>query len=148
MVSVDTNILLYAYVTKAPEYSASLRFLESLAVREDVVISELALIEFYRLLRNPAVLAHPLSASEAVEVIQAYRLHPYWRLVGFPSNSRRVHDRLWQVAEKDGFAYRRIFDARLALTLIEQGVTDFATVNVKHFLGLGFQRVWDPLAKA
>jgi hypothetical protein len=33
-----------------------------------------------------------------------------------------------------------------ALTLTAQGVDDFATVNVKDFTGLGFRRVWNPLA--
>jgi len=27
-----------------------------------------------------------------------------------------------------------------------QGVTEFATVNVNDFEGLGFQRVWNPLS--
>jgi predicted nucleic acid-binding protein len=35
---------------------------------------------------------------------------------------------------------------RSALSMISQGITDFATVNVKDFEGLGFRRVWNPLA--
>jgi hypothetical protein len=30
--------------------------------------------------------------------------------------------------------------------LIQQGVTDFATVNEKDFRDCGFRRVWNPLA--
>lgn len=30
--------------------------------------------------------------------------------------------------------------------LIQQGVTEFATVNEKDFRDCGFQRVWNPLA--
>jgi hypothetical protein len=30
--------------------------------------------------------------------------------------------------------------------LIQQGVTDFATVNEKDFRNCGFRRVWNPLA--
>lgn len=30
--------------------------------------------------------------------------------------------------------------------LIQQGVTDFATVNEKNFRDYGFRRVWNPLA--
>ena len=41
--------------------------------------------------------------------------------------------------------YRRIFDIRLALTLLHFGVTDFATTNLKDFEGLGFERIWNPL---
>ena len=50
-----------------------------------------------------------------------------------------------QKARAKDFAFRRLYDARSALTLVTQGVTEFATVNVKDFVGLGFQRVWNPL---
>lgn len=40
---------------------------------------------------------------------------------------------------------RRLYDARTALTLTAQGVTEFATANPKDFVGLGFRRVWNPL---
>lgn len=42
-------------------------------------------------------------------------------------------------------AFRRIIDARLGLTLLHHGVTEFATTNPKDFTGLSFQRVWNPL---
>jgi hypothetical protein len=44
------------------------------------------------------------------------------------------------------FARRRAYDWRAALLLIQQGVTDFATVNEKDFRDCGFKRVWNPLA--
>ena len=31
--------------------------------------------------------------------------------------------------------------------MIAQGVTEFATVNVKDFEGTGFRRVWSPLGE-
>lgn len=50
------------------------------------------------------------------------------------------------MAAQPDFAYRRLFDARPALTLQAQGVTAFATANVKDYLDLGFERVWSPVA--
>jgi hypothetical protein len=44
------------------------------------------------------------------------------------------------------FARRRAYDWRAALLLIQQGITDFATVNEKDFRNCGFRRVWNPLA--
>jgi hypothetical protein len=41
---------------------------------------------------------------------------------------------------------RRAYDWRAALVLIQQGVTEFATVNEKDFRDCGFQRLWNPLA--
>ena len=92
------------------------------------------------------MLKYPLPADEAVEVIQTFRAHPRWRLIGFPTESRPLHDALWQKARATGFAFRKIYDTRSALTMTAQGVTEFATVNVKDFEGLGFRKVWNPLS--
>jgi len=72
------------------------------------------------------VLKHPLGAAEAVKVVQIYRNHPRWRLIGFPSESRPMHDLHWQKAGHRTFAFRRLYDARCALTMLAQGVTEFA----------------------
>jgi toxin-antitoxin system PIN domain toxin len=145
MLSIDTNILLHGFNADSVRHKAAAQWLESIAQDEDVAISELILAEFYGLLRNPAVLKHPLPADEAVDVIQAYRIHPRWRLIGFPIESRPLHDTLWQKARTKDFAFRKLYDARSALTMTSQGVTEFATVNVKDFEGLGFRKVWNPL---
>jgi toxin-antitoxin system PIN domain toxin len=145
MLSIDTNILLHAFNENSPRHQAAFAWITSIQRDEDVAISEFILAEFYSLLRNPAVLKHPLTAEEAVEVIQTYRHHPRWRLIGFPTESRPLHDTLWRKATAKTVAFRRLYDTRSALTLIAQGVTEFATVNVKDFEGVGFRRVWSPI---
>lgn len=145
MLSIDTNLLLHAFNEDSPDHVAALAWLDPLHQQEEVAISEFILAELYRLLRNPAILKQPLSPDEAVEVIQTYRSHPRWRLIGFPHESRMLHDSLWEMARRKDFAFRRLYDARAALTMTAQGVTDFATANVKDFEGLGFRRVWNPL---
>ena len=146
MLSIDTNLLLHAFNEDSPSHAAAYGWLTSLQDNENVAISEFILAEFYGLLRNPAVLKHPLAADDAVEVIQAYRRHPHWRLIGFPIESRPLHDALWLKARRKDFAFRRFYDARSALTMTAQGVTEFATVNVKDYEGCGFRKVWNPLA--
>ena len=145
MFSIDTNLLLHGFNADSPRHEATYAWRISIQGKEDVAISEFILAEFYGLLRNPAVLTRPLAAREAVDVIETYRSHPRWRLIGFPAESRTVHDGLWKRARASTFAFRRLYDARTALTMIAQGVTELATVNVKDFGGLGFKRVWDPL---
>lgn len=145
MLSIDTNILLHGFNEDSPQHEAAKNWLESIARDEDVAISEFILAEFYGLLRNPAVITHPLPAAEAVEVIQTYRKHPRWRLIGFPSESRAIHDAIWQKASVPAFAFRKLYDTRSALTMTAQGVTEFATANVKDFEGLGFRRIWNPI---
>ena len=145
MLALDANILLYAINTASPFHGRAKSFVESLGSRQDVAISEFSLVEFYVLLRNPAVLTSPLRASEGVEVVQTYRHHPHWNLLGFDPDSSGLHDELWPLAAPEAFARRRIYDARLALSLRRQGVTEFATANVKDFQGFGLARVWNPL---
>ena len=145
MLAFDTNLLFYATNRDSPFHSGALAFLRSLQADPRVVISEFALVELYCLLRNPTINQHPLRPAQAARVIAAYRQHPHWRLVGFPAESRPLHDQLWQTVAADGFAYRRIYDARLALSLLGQGVTEFATVNTKDFGGFAFSRVFNPL---
>ncbi len=147
MLSIDANILLYAFNSASPWHEAALGWLGSIHADEDVALSEFILAEFYGLLRNSAVLRHPLTADEAVEVIQTYRTHPRWRLIGFPTESRPLHDLLWKRARARDFAFRKIYDTRSALTMTAQGVTELATVNGKDFEGLGFRKVWNPLVK-
>ncbi|MBK9139068.1 MAG: PIN domain-containing protein [Verrucomicrobia bacterium] len=147
MLSMDTNILFHALNEDSPSHKAAYAWLTSIQDQDDVAISEFILAELYGLLRNPAVLKHPLDAEEAVEVIQTYRRHPRWRLIGFTVDSRPLHDALWQKARRKDFAFRRLYDARSALTMTAQGVTEFATVNVKDYEGLGFRKVWNPLAQ-
>jgi uncharacterized protein len=145
MISMDANLLLYAYSLDSPRHQVALTFLKELGTRQDVGVSELVLVEFYTLLRNPAAVAGPLSSAEAVSVVEQYRKHPHWALLGFGSDSVELHNRLWALARKSGFARRRIYDARTALSLQRQGVVEFATANVKDFEDLGFKRVWNPL---
>ena len=146
MLSIDTNLLLYCYSEASPHHVGARQFIESLSGREDVALSEFILTEFYLLLRNPAVLAQPLTAPEAVAVIQSYRQHPRWKILGFPPTSRELHSDLWHRAAAPGIARRRIYDTRTALALRAFGVTEFATANVKDFEGLGFAKVWNPIA--
>lgn len=145
MISVDSNLLLYAYSAAAPAHGPALAFLQSLVERDDVALSEFVLAEFYLLLRNPAVLAKPLSARAASAVIQGYRQNLAWLVFEFPPRPLTLHDELWLRDCAAKFDRRRLYDARTALALRSFGVTEFATTNVKDFVGFGFTRVWNPL---
>jgi toxin-antitoxin system PIN domain toxin len=141
VISFDTNLVVYAANTAAPEQVRAAEFLTSLAERQDVAICELMLVEVYLKLRNAAIIRRPLDAAAATAHCQAFRKNPNWHLVeGAP-----VMDEVWRQAASKDFAVRRIIDARLALTLRHHGVTEFATTNQKDFAGFGFARVWNPL---
>jgi uncharacterized protein len=146
VIAFDTNILFPFVVADHPDHDAASEFTRSLDGRDDVALSEFALVELYGLLRQPAVMRRALDAGPAAAVCAALRGHPRWRLLGFPADSAALHRSLWQQAARSGFGRRRIHDARLALCLVAQGVREFATVNVKDFADLGFRRVFNPLA--
>lgn len=59
--------------------------------------------------------------------------------------TRRATSTFWKHAGNVKFGFRRLHDLRTALTMMAQGVTEFATVNVKDFEGLGFRKVWSPI---
>lgn len=139
----DTNVLVYAFNAGAAENSTARRLLEVHAPNPDMVISELVLVEFYILLRNPTVFAHPLDAAVAGALVQSLRRHPRWRLV---DHEPGVMDEVWAAASKPSFSRRRIFDVRLAAGLRRHGVTQLFTRNVDDFTGLGIPQVVDPFA--
>jgi toxin-antitoxin system PIN domain toxin len=141
MLSIDTNILLFAYNQDCDEHGAATAFLVHCSRRDDVAICELVLMELYQLLRNAAVLKRPLDAPDAAEVCQAFRRNPRWALI----ENAPVMDQVWTFAGQPGVARRRLFDARLGFTLRHHGVSELATRNTKDFDGIGFERVWDPI---
>jgi toxin-antitoxin system PIN domain toxin len=145
VLSIDTNILFAAVEVSNPSHEAAAAFLEEVDAREDIVLSELVLLELYILLRNPAVLVRPLDAPKAAAVCQAFRTHPRWQVLGLSQESRAFHDAFWPRLATKGFARRRAFDWRMALSLLHQGVDELATVNRRDFEGFGVPRVWNPL---
>ena len=142
MESCDTNILLHAYNLSSPLHEKAFEYLEANRQNSDFVICELVLIELYVLLRNPGVVANPLSAEHAVAVCSRYRSNPDWRVVDYPGN---LMDKVWTAAAVHEFSRRSILDAKIAYTLTYHGVEVFATRNVKHFGTFGFERIWNPL---
>jgi predicted nucleic acid-binding protein len=143
VISIDTNLLLYSLNPDSIWHEPAMNFLRKHlgipTVR--VAITDYVLVELYVLLRNPAVMANALTAKEARDLVTAYWDAPNVLRV----ENANVMDEVWRLAGGTDFARRRIFDARLALTLRQVGVTQFATANVKDFEDLGFEKVWNPL---
>lgn len=142
MTAVDTN-LLFAWLNRDHAWHRSANaWLTRQSDNPDLVLCELCLVELYGLLRNPAVVKRPLDAPTAVDLIQRLRSHPHWELVDYPGG---LMADVWTASALPGMARRRIYDARIALTLRHHGVQELATTNVKDFEGFGFDRVWNPV---
>lgn len=142
MISFDTNILFAALESSHAQHAEARAFLNTLPSQGEVAVCELVLVETYVLLRNPAVMKKPMTGAEAAGLIGVLRANPEWRLIDYPGG---LMNRVWKTAASKDFSRRRIFDVRLAATLVAHGVDQFATRNDKDFRGLGLRRVWDPL---
>ncbi len=149
MVSFDTNLLFCSLNRDCAEYLDARAFFAALPeTAGSVAICELVLVELYVLLRNPAVLRHPLESAEAMSIIQTFRQHPTWVLLDYPGKRSGVMEEVWRLAAQPNVGRRIVFDARLAFALRNQGVDQFATRNTTHFAGFGFTRVWNPLDRS
>ena len=143
MVSFDTNVAKEFFDVRSPFHDVARKFIESLADDRSVVVAEQMLVELYGLLRNPNVYLRPLSPAAAVAAIECLRSNPAWRVVDVP-DKRSFMDDVWKRVATPQFAYRKIYDVRLAQTLIHHGVDTFYTRNVKDFRDAGFVKVIDP----
>lgn len=144
-IGIDTNLLIAWLNTSHPTHTTARSWFISQQDIPEIVLCELVLVELYGLLRNPKLWERPLTATQAVDMIQSLREHPRWELIDYPGG---LMADVWRHAAAPQFARRRIYDARLALTLRHHGVTEFATANVRDFEGFGFTRVWNPLDSA
>ncbi|MES2737042.1 MAG: TA system VapC family ribonuclease toxin [Verrucomicrobiota bacterium] len=144
ILSADTNLFLYAANPDSPHHEAASRFFEeSASGQERFLLCGLVLVEIYMQLRNPAVFKKPKTAKEATAFCDALCANSTWELGDYEPD---VAKPLWNWASKTTSGFRQIIDARLAFTLRHHGVTHFATANVGHFQGFGFEKVWSPLA--
>ncbi|MDX6766311.1 MAG: TA system VapC family ribonuclease toxin [Candidatus Methylacidiphilales bacterium] len=143
MNSLDTNILLYASNTACSEHERARAVVDLLLAKPgDWIIVDQVLLEFYRAMRNPKVLARPRSAGEAARLIHFYRAEAGCAHVGYEEAAWKL---IYPWLEKSSFPASRTFDAQLAATLRHHGVTRFYTRNTKDFSGFGFKDVINPL---
>jgi uncharacterized protein len=142
--SLDTNILLYAANEDCVEHRPCKELLTmAVGSPDDWVIADQVLIELYKALRNPKILARPLSAPDAAQYIQLLReglgiMHCCYTSECWPS--------LLTDLEKIDFPYQRTHDAVLASTLLHHGVKTFYTRNTKDFHHVGFEKVINPIS--
>jgi hypothetical protein len=86
---LPSQLLFFAFAEDRLEHRSAAAFMSSLQDTNELLLSELVLVELYRLLRNPAVVSKTLSAIDAVKVIQIWRRHPYWASPKLRTQPRR-----------------------------------------------------------
>lgn len=141
MIAFDTNIVVHSANVDSPSHVGAREVLIEFGRRRDVVVCELMLVELFLKLCNGRIFKSPLTPAEAGAYCRSFRANRNWRLI----ESAPVMDETWRWTERQGFAFRRLIDVRLGLTLRHYGVEEFATTNVRDFQEMGFRRVWNPL---
>jgi toxin-antitoxin system PIN domain toxin len=142
MNSLDTNILYYATNADCREHAWARPVLEELlAAPNEWIIADQVLWEYYRLVRNPSVVARPLGAAAAAQRLRFFReeagcMHCGYDIALWPQMAPWL--------ERAGFPASRTFDLVLAVTLRAAGVTRFLTRNAKDFEAFGFFEVVNP----
>ncbi len=139
MVVVDANVLLYAVDRSSAHHERSRTWLDaSLAGGEAVAFAWIALLAFIRIATNPAILASPMSADEAMAQVEAWLAAPAAVIAEPTSRHANV---LRGLLRESGSAGNLTSDAHLAALAIEHGADvisfdrDFARFEgVRHRL--------------
>lgn len=136
---VDANVLLYAINSSTPQHDASHRWLEhALAGGDTVGFSWVALLAFVRLSTKANIFESPLTASEALEQVEAWTT---------ASNARVLHpgerhsSLLAGLLEPLGSAGNLVNDAHLAATALEHRASMVTYDNdFSRFRGVSWHR--------
>ena len=143
MNSVDTNILYYGTNSDCAEHIKALSVIEQMAKSpRNWIIADQVLFEFYRLVRNSAVLEHPLTAEHAARRVRFFHdeigcLHCAY--------DRFCWAEVIELISTPSFPASRTFDVVLAVTLKRNGVNTLYTHNARDFEVFDFFSVIDPV---
>jgi predicted nucleic acid-binding protein len=143
MNSLDTNILIYAANSAAPEHAKALALVnEMLANPSEWIIADQVLWEFYKALRHPKILQKPRSAAQASAQVRFMREQS--GVACCTCETGHFDDIITQL-EKPSFPYQRTHDTVLATTLRRQGVKVLYTRNIKDFAEAGLPKLINPI---
>jgi toxin-antitoxin system PIN domain toxin len=143
MNSLDTNILLYTANEDCQEHEKARTLVQqALDHSADWIVSDQVYFELYRLLRNPIVLEHPLSAAQAWEIIDFYRHKSGWMHCCYETSFMAE---IAELLNSNEFPPRNTFDGVLAITLKKHGVNTLYTRNTRDFEPYQWFTLIDPL---
>lgn len=143
MKSLDTNILVYAANSAAPEHPRAMATVETMLEAPDQwILADQVLWEFYKALRHPKILSKPRTASQAAAHVRFLReqsrvLCCAYELSGYEDVVRHL--------EVSRFPYQRTHDLVLGITLRRHGVDTFYTRNPTDFAESGIPQVINPI---
>jgi uncharacterized protein len=136
----DTNVLVYAVNTAAPQHTAALRWLkEAFIAPAGVGFAWVSLLGFVRVSTRRGILASPLAVVDALRTMNFWLDQPRARLV---QPTERHADLISDLLLAAGSAGNLTTDAHLAALAIEHGATlGSFDGDFDQFKGLSFERL-------
>jgi len=137
----DVNLLLYALDESSPRHTAARQWLEqSLSSTQTIALAWTVLLAVVRLGTHPAVFEHPLTADEALDIVDGWLARPNVTVVHPTERHAAV---LRELLAEAGTAGNLVADAHLATLAIEHGADlQSSDADFSRFSGL---RWTDPL---
>ena len=121
MIVIDANLLLHAYNTRSKDHDAAREWLEStLSGSELVRIAWVTVWAFLRISTNPRAFEHPLSMTEAREIVASWLAQPNVDVI---EPGERHWDVLGTLVSDNQTIGPLVMDAVLAAVAIEHGAT-------------------------
>ena len=118
MFGIDTNILLYAYDKGSPLHGESKSLIRSMLFKDGIAISDLSLLEFFSVSTDGRKMLSPLSAVEAVTVLEKIRDVEEFYVCGVSAN---VMIKAFRCAAELNILHYSINDLYIAISLAEKG---------------------------
>jgi toxin-antitoxin system PIN domain toxin len=116
---IDANVLVYAINTRAPHHEVAHRWLDDvLGGTETVGIPVLVAVAFLRLTTNSVILDRPLTADQALDVVEGWLGRPNVVLI---EPTARHLDVLRGLLAVPGAAGNLVNDAHIAALAVEHG---------------------------
>lgn len=128
---VDTNVLIYALDTIAPQHAAARALLEAArAEAATLYVTSQILCEFYSVMTNPRRVARPRSAAEAMTVVSD--LLTFLHVLPVPA---AAIDRLLDLLRRRPVTGSDVFDLHIIAAMQANGIGRIYTFNVADFDG-------------
>jgi toxin-antitoxin system PIN domain toxin len=143
MISIDSNILLYAVRTFEPNHFVAKNVLDTiLSQMESVAFTDIAINEFIANASNKRLSVPVTSVEQAVKQVNNWLSAPNVTVI---RNSPQSFNTFVKLCERTGRTGQEIYDAQIAAICIDNGVTEFIT-NDKGFEKFTELRIRNPFA--
>lgn len=130
-VLLDTNILVYADNINSPYHTIAKEVRDS-CLRGEIqgCLSTQNLYEYFAVVTDSKKVEFPLSPDEAINEIEKYLKAKTIKII-FPKPI--TIQRVINLVKKYKMKKQEIFDAQLVATMLDNGIKNIVTRNVKHF---------------